>query len=126
MTAGPGYQHAATVLAVMPGPADGGGDAAFLGQFFASGRAVAPLCNPYGLQNQDWHGRLVLWTGPHDLWGPRVAAAPTPVQLTRKARQRFGSRRNPGTGERCPTAVMDIRAAHNSGRSHCGCRDAGL
>ena len=55
--------------AVMPGPADGGGDAAYLGQFFTSVRAVATLSNPYGLHNQEWHGHVYLCTGPRHPWG---------------------------------------------------------
>jgi hypothetical protein len=57
------------VLAVTPGPADGGGDAAYLGQFFASVRAVATLSNPYGLHNQEWGGQVYLCTGPRLPWG---------------------------------------------------------
>jgi hypothetical protein len=66
---GPGNPHATTVVAVMPGPADGGGDAAYLGQFFTSVRAVATLSNPYGLHNQEWHGHVYLCTGPRHPWG---------------------------------------------------------
>ena len=66
---GPGNPRATTVLAVMPGPADGGGDAAYLGQFFTSVRAVATLSNPYGLHNQEWHGHVYLCTGPRHPWG---------------------------------------------------------
>ncbi len=66
---GPGNPHATTVVAVMPGPADGGGDAAYLGQFFTSVRAVATLSNPYGLHNQEWHGHVYLCTGPRRPWG---------------------------------------------------------
>ena len=40
---GPGHPRATTVLAVMPGPVDGGGDAAYLRQFFTSVR-VGPRC----------------------------------------------------------------------------------
>ena len=65
---GPGNPRATTVVAVMPGPADGGGDAAYLGQFFASVRAVATLSNPYGLHNQEWHGHVYLCTGPRQPW----------------------------------------------------------
>ena len=66
---GPGNPHATTVVAVMPGPADGGGDAAYLGRFFTSVRAVATLSNPYGLHNQEWHGHVYLCTGPRHPWG---------------------------------------------------------
>jgi hypothetical protein len=66
---GPGNPHATTVVAVMPGPEDGGGDAAYLGQFFTSVRAVATLSNPYGLHNQEWHGHVYLCTGPRHPWG---------------------------------------------------------
>ena len=66
---GPGNPRATTVVAVMPGPADGGGDAAYLGQFFTSVRAVATLSNPYGLHNQEWHGHVYLCTGPRRPWG---------------------------------------------------------
>jgi hypothetical protein len=66
---GPGNPQATTVVAVMPGPEDGGGDAAFLGQFFTSVRAVATLSNPYGLHNQEWHGHVYLCTGPRHPWG---------------------------------------------------------
>ena len=66
---GAGNPHATTVVAVMPGPMDGGGDAAYLGQFFTSVRAVASLSNPYGLQNQEWHGHVYVCTGPRRPWG---------------------------------------------------------
>jgi Dolichyl-phosphate-mannose-protein mannosyltransferase len=66
---GPGNPHATTVVAVMPGPEDGGGDAAYLAQFFTSVRAVATLSNPYGLHNQEWHGHVYLCTGPRHPWG---------------------------------------------------------
>jgi hypothetical protein len=66
---GPGNPRATTVLAVMPGPADGGGDAAYLGQFFTGVRAVATLSNPYGLHNQEWGGHVYLCTGPRLPWG---------------------------------------------------------
>ena len=66
---GPGNPHATTVVAVMPGPMDGGGDAAYLAQFFTSVRAVATLSNPYGLHNQEWHGHVYLCTGPRQPWG---------------------------------------------------------
>jgi hypothetical protein len=66
---GPGNRHATTVVAVMPGPEDGGGDAAYLSRFFTSVRAVATLSNPYGLHNQEWHGHVYLCTGPRHPWG---------------------------------------------------------
>jgi 4-amino-4-deoxy-L-arabinose transferase-like glycosyltransferase len=65
---GPGNPRATTVVAVMPGPEDGGGDAAYLGQFFTSVRAVATLSNPYGLRNQEWGGHVYLCTGPRHPW----------------------------------------------------------
>jgi hypothetical protein len=64
---GPGNPRATTVVAVMPGSAGGG--VAFLGQFFASVRAVATLSNPYGLHNQEWGGHVYLCTGPRLPWG---------------------------------------------------------
>jgi 4-amino-4-deoxy-L-arabinose transferase-like glycosyltransferase len=66
---GPGNPRATTVVAVMPGPMDGGGDAAYLSTFFTSVRAVATLSNPYGLHNQEWHGHVYLCTGPRHPWG---------------------------------------------------------
>jgi 4-amino-4-deoxy-L-arabinose transferase-like glycosyltransferase len=66
---GPGNPRATTVLAVMPGPMDGGGDAAYLSKFFTSVRAVATLSNPYGVHNQEWHGHVYLCTGPRHPWG---------------------------------------------------------
>lgn len=66
---GPGNPHATTVVAIMPGPEDGGGDAAYLGRFFTSVRAVATLTNPYGVHNQEWHGHVYLCTGPRHPWG---------------------------------------------------------
>jgi 4-amino-4-deoxy-L-arabinose transferase-like glycosyltransferase len=65
---GQGNPRATTVVAVMPGPMDGGGDAAYLSQFFTSVRAVATLSNPYGLHNQEWHGHVYLCTGPRHPW----------------------------------------------------------
>jgi len=65
---GPGNPRATTVVAVMPGPKDGGGDAAYLGHFFSSVRAVATLSNPYGLHNQEWGGHVYLCTGPRHPW----------------------------------------------------------
>ncbi len=61
---GPGNPDATTVVAVTEGS-----DAAYLGQFFASVRAVATLSNPYGLHNQEWHGHVYLCTGPRHPWG---------------------------------------------------------
>ena len=66
---GPGNPRATTVVAVMPGPVDGGGDAAYLSKFFSSVRAVATLSNPYGLHNQEWHGHVYLCTVPRHPWG---------------------------------------------------------
>jgi 4-amino-4-deoxy-L-arabinose transferase-like glycosyltransferase len=65
---GPGNPRATTAVAVMPGPMDGGGDAAYLSEFFTSVRAVATLSNPYGLHNQEWHGHVYLCTGPRHPW----------------------------------------------------------
>jgi 4-amino-4-deoxy-L-arabinose transferase-like glycosyltransferase len=66
---GPGNPDATTVVAVMPGPLDGGGDAAYLGQFFTSVRAVATLSNPYGVHNQEWGGHVYVCTGLRQPWG---------------------------------------------------------
>jgi hypothetical protein len=65
---GPGNPHASTVVAVMPGPLDGTGDAAYLRQFFTSVRIVATLSNPYGIHNQEWAGHVYLCTGPRHPW----------------------------------------------------------
>ena len=65
---GPGNPRATTVVAVMPGPVDGTGDAAYLRQFFTSVRAVATLSNPYGIRNQEWSGHVYLCTGPRHRW----------------------------------------------------------
>ena len=65
---GPGNPRATTVLAVMPGPVDGGGDAAYLRQFFTSVRAAATLSNPYRIHNQEWGGHVYLCTGPRHPW----------------------------------------------------------
>src|SRR5260370_11765571 len=61
---GPGNPRATTVVAVMPGPMDGGGDAAYLSKFFTSVRAVATLSNPYGLPNQQSHRPASLSPAP--------------------------------------------------------------
>jgi hypothetical protein len=66
---GPGNPRATTVVAVMPGPVDGGGDAAYLRQFFTSVRAVATLSNPYRIHNQEFGGHVYLCTGPRQPWG---------------------------------------------------------
>jgi hypothetical protein len=66
---GPGNPHATTVVAVMPGPRGGGGDAAYLQQFFTSVRAVATLSNPYRIHNGDYGGHVYLCTGPRLPWG---------------------------------------------------------
>lgn len=66
---GPGNPRATIVVAVMPGPADGGGYAAYLGQFFTSVRAVATLSNPQAVRNQEWHGHVYLCAGPRRPWG---------------------------------------------------------
>ena len=65
---GPGNPRATTVVAIMPGPVDGGGDAAYLRQFFTSVRAVATLSNPYGIHNAEWGGHVYLCTGPRQPW----------------------------------------------------------
>jgi len=67
---GPGNPHATTVVAVMPGPADGdGGGAAYLRQFFTTVRAMATLSNPYRIHNQEFAGHVYLCTGPRHPWG---------------------------------------------------------
>jgi 4-amino-4-deoxy-L-arabinose transferase-like glycosyltransferase len=66
---GPGNPHATTVVAVMPGPVDGGGDAAYLRQFFRSVRGVATFSNPYHIHNQEYHGHVYLCTSPRHPWG---------------------------------------------------------
>jgi hypothetical protein len=66
---GPGNPRATTVVAVMPGPADGTGDAAYLRQFFTSVRVAAALSNPYGVRNQEWGGHVYVCTGPRQPWG---------------------------------------------------------
>jgi hypothetical protein len=66
---GPGNPRATTVVAVMPGPVDGGGDAAYLRQFFKSVRAVATLSNPYRIHNQEFDGHVYLCTAPRHPWG---------------------------------------------------------
>ena len=65
---GPGSPRASTVVAVMPGPVDGTGDAAYLRQFFTSVRAMATLTNPYRIRNQEWSGHVYLCTGPRQPW----------------------------------------------------------
>ncbi len=50
-------------------PVDGGGDAAYLRQFFASVRAVATLSNPYRIHNQEFDGHVYLCTGSRHPWG---------------------------------------------------------
>jgi hypothetical protein len=64
---GPGNPHATTVVAVMPGPR-GGGDAAYLSQFFTSVRMAATLSNPYGIRNQEWGGHVYVCTGLRQPW----------------------------------------------------------
>jgi hypothetical protein len=66
---GPGKPDATTVVAVMPGPVDGGGDAAYLREFFRAVKAVATISNPYGIHNQEYHGHVYLCTGPRRPWG---------------------------------------------------------
>jgi 4-amino-4-deoxy-L-arabinose transferase-like glycosyltransferase len=66
---GPGNPRASTVVAVMPGPLDGGGFAAYLRQFFTHVRAVATLTNPYRIHNQEFDGHVYLCTRPRRPWG---------------------------------------------------------
>jgi 4-amino-4-deoxy-L-arabinose transferase-like glycosyltransferase len=67
---GPGNPSASTVVAVLPGPADGdGGGAAYLLEFFTDVRAVATLSNPAGVHNQEFGGHVYLCTGPRRPWG---------------------------------------------------------
>lgn len=65
---GPGNRHAATVVAVAPGPVDGTGYGAYLSRFFRHVRVAATLTNPAGLRNQEWHGHVYVCTGPRRLW----------------------------------------------------------
>ena len=65
---GPGNPNATTVVAVMAGPR-GGGDAAYLRQFFTSVRAVATLSYPYHIDNGEFDGHVYLCTGPRLPWG---------------------------------------------------------
>jgi 4-amino-4-deoxy-L-arabinose transferase-like glycosyltransferase len=65
---GPGNPHAATVVAVAPGPVDVTGYAAYLRQFFANVRVAATLSNPYGIHNQEWGGHVYVCTGPRQAW----------------------------------------------------------
>jgi hypothetical protein len=51
-------------VAVAPGPVDGTGYGAYLGQFFTSVRVAATLSNPYGLHSQEWGGHVYVCTGP--------------------------------------------------------------
>jgi hypothetical protein len=67
---GPGNPRATTIVAVAPGPGDGGtGYGAYLGQFFTSVRVAATLSNPYGLHNQQWGGHVYVCTGARQPWG---------------------------------------------------------
>jgi energy-coupling factor transporter ATP-binding protein EcfA2 len=63
-----GNPHATTILAVAPGPVDGTGYGAYLGQFFTHVRVAAALSNPYGLHNQEWGGHVYICTGPRQPW----------------------------------------------------------
>jgi hypothetical protein len=65
---GPGNPHATTVVAVMPGPMDGTGDAAGLRQFFGQVRVAATLSNPSGVRNQEWGGHVYVCTDPRESW----------------------------------------------------------
>ena len=65
---GPGNPHATTIVAVAPGPVDGTGYGAYLGQFFTSVRVAATLSNPYGLHNQEWGGHVYICTGRRQPW----------------------------------------------------------
>jgi hypothetical protein len=67
---GPGNPHAATVVAVMPGPVDITGSAAtaYLRQFFTHVRVAATLSNPDGIHNQEWHGHVYVCTGLRHPW----------------------------------------------------------
>jgi hypothetical protein len=66
---GPGNPHAATVVAVVAGPAGGGtGYGTTLGQFFTSVRVAATLSNPYDLHNPQWGGHVYICTGPRQPW----------------------------------------------------------
>jgi hypothetical protein len=67
---GPGNPQATTVVAVAPGPVDGGtGFGFYLSLFFTSVRVAATLSNPYGLRNQEWGGHVYVCTGPLQPWG---------------------------------------------------------
>jgi len=66
---GPGRPHAATVVAVAPGPAGGGtGYGHYLSRFFTSVKVAATLSNPYGIRNQEWAGHVFICTGPRQPW----------------------------------------------------------
>jgi hypothetical protein len=66
---GPGNPHATTIVAVAPGPANGGtGYGYYLLQFFTGVRVAATLSNPYGLHNKDWGGHVYICTGPRQPW----------------------------------------------------------
>jgi hypothetical protein len=65
---GPGNPHATTVVAVLPGPVDGTGFAAYLRAFFTGVRVAATLSNPYGIHNQEWGGHVYVCTGPRQPW----------------------------------------------------------
>jgi len=66
---GPGNPRATTIVAVAPGPADGGyGYGYYLMGFFTSVRVAATLSNPYGIHNQEWGGQVYICTGPLLSW----------------------------------------------------------
>jgi hypothetical protein len=65
---GPGNPSATTIVAVAPGPANGTGYGATLGQFFTSVKAAATLSNPYGLHNSQWDAHVYICTGPRQPW----------------------------------------------------------
>ena len=67
---GPGNSRATTVVAVLPGPVDVSGDAAYLylRQFFTHVRVAATLSNPYDIHNQEWGGHVYVCTGLRHPW----------------------------------------------------------
>ena len=68
---GPGNPRASTVLAVLSGPAGGGGPSAniaYLSRFFTGVRAVSTLSNPDRISDQELGGGVYLCTGPRRPW----------------------------------------------------------
>jgi hypothetical protein len=106
---GPGNPHAITVVAVMPGPVHGAGDAAYLRQLVISVRTVATLSNPYGIHNQEFGGHVYLCTGPVTL-EPDVATA-AQLQLTAAEKADIGE------------PAMALRTARERRRDGGGGRD---